>query len=102
MTTTAENQVRTLLEQTEAAHGEYQDRELGGVNDEAWAAWYAAYLVEHDLAAIAGGQPVAVADLSAELTRLDAAYRSQQPGVSWAAYYTARLTAGHDPGRAAG
>lgn len=101
MSATNENAIQALLEQTEAAHGEYQTRELGGVNDEAWASWYAAYLVEHGLTTLVGGQPVAVDLLSDQLTRLDEAYRRQQPAITWPAYCADHLT-GRDPGRPAG
>jgi hypothetical protein len=34
-----------LLREAEAAHGEYERDELGGVRDEEWAAWYAEFIV---------------------------------------------------------
>jgi len=34
-----------LLREAEKAHGKYEREELGGVRDEEWAPWYAAYIV---------------------------------------------------------
>ena len=34
-----------LLREAEAAHGEYERDELGGVRDEEWSAWYAEFIV---------------------------------------------------------
>ena len=33
-----------LLRQTAAAHGSYEQEHLGGVYDEEWPSWYAAFL----------------------------------------------------------
>ena len=34
-----------LLRAAEAAHGEYERDQLGGVRDEEWAPWYAEFIV---------------------------------------------------------
>jgi hypothetical protein len=34
-----------LLRDAEAAHGEYERDQLGGVRDEEWAVWYAEFIV---------------------------------------------------------
>jgi hypothetical protein len=34
-----------LLREAEAAHGEYERDQLGGVRDEEWPAWYAEFIV---------------------------------------------------------
>jgi hypothetical protein len=34
------------LREAEAAHGKYETEELGGVRDEEWAEWYAAFIVD--------------------------------------------------------
>lgn len=34
-----------LLRAAEAAHGKYEQNELGGVRDEEWAAWYAEFIL---------------------------------------------------------
>lgn len=35
-----------MLRDTAAAHGRYEEKELGGVYDTAWPAWYAEHLAE--------------------------------------------------------
>ena len=35
-----------LLREAEAAHGVYETEELGGVRDEEWADWYAAFIID--------------------------------------------------------
>ena len=84
--------VRTLLEEAEAAHGVYERDELEGVRDAAWPAWYARYLLDHDLGDLLPGAENAD-DLAAMLEELDAAYRAEQPADGWPEYYAARLIA---------
>ncbi len=43
METAPEKVIAALLTETKAAHGAYQTNVLGGVLDEAWRTWYAAY-----------------------------------------------------------
>ena len=45
-----------LLRAAEAAHGKYEQEELGGVRDEEWAVWYADFIVN------AHGEPAETAD----------------------------------------
>ncbi|MDR2998836.1 MAG: hypothetical protein LBU78_12055 [Microbacterium sp.] len=33
-----------LLRETASAHGEYEEEHLGGIYDEDWPSWYAAFL----------------------------------------------------------
>ncbi|MFB7891896.1 hypothetical protein ACFC1I_06835 [Microbacterium sp. NPDC056044] len=40
----AEALLRDLLARTAEAHGRFETEELGGVYDEAWPAWYAAFM----------------------------------------------------------
>ena len=49
MESTAEKAIAALLTKTETAHGVYEMNVLGGVFDEAWSTWYAAYLLDHGL-----------------------------------------------------
>lgn len=83
-----------LLERTEAAHGVYETTALDGVYDEAWAAWYAAFLIEHGIAATLGHaiEPARLAmflaDSFADLRALDPP--STEP---WAAYTAKRIVA---------
>jgi hypothetical protein len=82
--------VSARLEDAGAAHAVYEESERGGVRDEEWPAWYAAYLMEHGLAELLPG--VEDADtLAAMLTELDADYRREQPADGWPEYYAARL-----------
>jgi hypothetical protein len=46
--------VIALLREAGAAHGVYETTELGGVYDQQWAAWYAAYLLKHGLGELLG------------------------------------------------
>ena len=49
MERTAEKAIAALLTETETAHGVYETNVLGGVFDEEWPTWYAAYLLDHGL-----------------------------------------------------
>lgn len=46
--------VTALLVETSVAHGKHEEADLGGVYDQAWARWYAAYAVEHGIGALVG------------------------------------------------
>lgn len=78
--------IEHLLRAAEAAHGEYERAELGGVYDQRWADWYAQWLVDHgyntlvDVAIEAEG-------LSALLDRLFELYRASGSGESWSSYF---------------
>jgi hypothetical protein len=88
-TTTA---VRDLLQEAGAAHAVYERDELAGVRDEAWPAWYAAYLLDHGLVELLPGVEDAD-DLAAMLEELDADYRREQPADGWPEFYAARMAA---------
>ncbi len=47
-------EIANLLGEAGAAHGAYEERELNGVYDRIWPAWYAAYLVEHGIGDLLG------------------------------------------------
>jgi hypothetical protein len=80
-----------LLSETEAAHGEYEAAELGGVYDEAWPAWYAAYAVDHGIGDILG-RDVEPDDLGAFLTRAYAEFEQADPkAASWQTYVARRI-----------
>jgi hypothetical protein len=81
--------VASLLGRAGAAHGVYEERELGGVYDQQWPGWYAAYLLEHGLGELVGGAP-GVEQVAAWLSACDAAYRAERPAVGWPAYYAGR------------
>ena len=46
MTELTKEELADLLRKAEAAHGKYEQEELGGVRDEEWASWYAAFIVD--------------------------------------------------------
>jgi hypothetical protein len=87
-------QIAALLSETGAAHGEYEERALGGAYDENWPGWYADYLVQHGLGDLLGGNGATVERLGGLLKELDEAYRRARPAVGWPVYYAARLIAG--------
>ena len=89
MTTQPADAVEQLLAATEAAHGVYEADQLGGVYDQEWPRWYAAYAVEHGFGDLVG-HDVTAADLADLLTRawgelsaLDP--RPDEPWTSWIA-----------------
>lgn len=85
-----EAEVVALLGRAGAAHGEYEVRELGGVYDQQWPQWYAAYLVEHGLRELIG-VTVTVDEVSAWLSACDAAYKAERPSVGWPTFYARRV-----------
>ncbi len=85
--------VAALLREAGAAHAVYEERELGGVYDERWPEWYAAYLVEHGLGDLLG-RPISAGKLGDLLAAADAAYKQAQPDEHWTTFYARRLSAG--------
>ncbi len=84
----------TLLAETGAAHGVFEETELKGVYDQEWFRWYAAYAVAHGIDALVGHDITAdelatfLASSNADLERIDAA--SREP---WPAYTARRIAA---------
>jgi hypothetical protein len=88
METTLEKAVAALLRETEMAHVTYETDVLGGVYDEAWPAWYAAYLLDHGLADhLPGAERLDVTTLAAELARLAADYERGERSSPWQHVY---------------
>lgn len=86
--------IEALLSETEAAHGAYEAAELGGVYDQDWPAWYAAYAVDHGMGEVLG-RDVTANDLAAMLKRAYAEFEQTDPKVeSWQAYASRRIAAG--------
>ena len=85
--------IAALLKDVESAHGSYETTVLGGVRDEAWAQWYADYLLAHGLAEHLGAASPSTASLASRLSQLDVKYRQAQPNVPWTEFYAARLAA---------
>ena len=84
--------VSSLLTEAEDAHGVYENDALGGVYDEAWAAWYAGYLVEHGISDLIG-RSVPADELASVLSETFDEYRSSgaTTGASWADWTARRL-----------
>lgn len=93
-TTTPEQAVAALLREAETAHGAYETRVLGGVFDEEWAAWYAAYLLDHGLGdLLPGAENLDVDNLTAMLARLAANYERGDQTSPWPDVYARGLVA---------
>jgi|GEM_PF-2357823 len=88
MQTLDPQRVAELRGRAGAAHGVYEEGELGGVYDQQWPQWYAAYLVAHGLSDLVG-RALTAAQVAAWLADCDAAYKAACPGIGWAAYYGA-------------
>jgi hypothetical protein len=86
--------IEALLTKAEAAHGVYETTELGGVYDEAWAGWYAAYAVEHGLGDLVG-HPVTADQLERFLVSTFSEFKAldPKPTESWAAWTARRAAA---------
>ena len=94
MAATPEAAVGALLREAEAAHGEYEASVLGGVRDEGWADWYAAYLLEHGLEELLpDASGIEMRDLATLLGRYDEEYRREQPAWPWPDAYAQKLVA---------
>ena len=87
---TTEATLAALLRATNAAHGAYETRSLGGVYDQQWAAWYARYLVAHGVGAMLG-RTVTAEEVAALLAACDATYTREQPEASWPDFYARQL-----------
>jgi hypothetical protein len=94
MTSDHTQAVEALLAETEAAHGVFETTELGGVYDEAWAEWYAAYAVEHGIGDLVG-HPVTAAELERFLISSFAEFKGLNPAPTepWAAWTARRVAA---------
>jgi hypothetical protein len=94
METTGEKAVAALLRDAETAHGAYETDVLGGVYDEAWPGWYAAYLLDHGLGdLLPGAERLDVATLAAELARLAADYERGEKRSPWPDVYAQGIVA---------
>jgi hypothetical protein len=84
----------TLLAQTGAAHGRFEETELNGVYDQEWPRWYAVYAVEHGIGALVGGG-VTIDALAAFFasTNVDFERIEPKPSEPWAAYTARRIAA---------
>ena len=95
MESTVEKAVAALLRETEAAHGAYEKNVLGGVYDEAWPAWYAAYLLDHGLDDhLPHDERIDLDELTAMLARHAADYERGDKTIPWPDAYARRIVAG--------
>jgi hypothetical protein len=83
-------EIANLLDKTLAAHSLHEKRELNGVYDQDWPAWYAAYLVEHGIGDLLG-QAITRGELTGLLKQYDKDYRAQRQLDGWPDYYAAQL-----------
>ncbi len=94
METTPEQAVAALLKETKTAHVAYETDVLGGVYDESWPAWYAAYLLDHGLGDhLPGAERLDVVNLAAELARLAADYERGEQTSPWPDVYARGIVA---------
>jgi hypothetical protein len=86
--------INTLLVQAAEAHGRFEETELNGVYDQGWPRWYAAYAVDHGMAALVG-HPITADQLAQFLATSNAEFEKiePKPTESWAAYTAGRITA---------
>jgi hypothetical protein len=81
-----------ILERAEAVHAVVAERTGGADAD--WALFYAWWLLNWSDFPEALGRTPSLAELTVELTRLDARYRSGEADVAWPQAYAAWLVAG--------
>jgi hypothetical protein len=86
--------ITALLVQSERAHGVYESTELGGVYDQDWPRWYAAYAVEHGIGTLVG-HDVTTDELASFLASSYEDFRGIEPAPAepWAAYIARRIAA---------
>ena len=86
--------IEALLDEAKAAHGVYEERDLDGVYDEQWPAWYGAYAVEHGLGALLG-HDVDREAVAAFFTRGWEEFRAAdpKPNESWSRWTAGRIAA---------
>ncbi len=82
--------IATLLTQAGAAHHEYEQTQLKGKTDGAWADWYAEFLVKHGVQDIVGAQ-VTARQLSQGLIQATDSHRKEQSGLAWVEYAATKI-----------
>ena len=94
METASEKVVAALLRETQTAHAAYETNDLGGVFDQGWPAWYAAYLLDHGLSdLLPGAESLDVDNLTAMLARLAADYERGEQASPWPDVYARGIVA---------
>ena len=82
--------IATLLSQAGTAHHDYERTQLKGKTDDAWAEWYADYLVKHGVQDIIGA-PATPEQLSRALAQATESHKKEQTGLAWAEYAAAKI-----------
>ena len=87
--------IAALLTEAKTAHGAYETNALGGAFDEAWPAWYAAYLLDHGLDDhLPRAENLNLANLTAMLARLAVDYGQGDKASPWPDVYVRGIIAG--------
>lgn len=86
--------IEALLRAAGDAHHEYEERELGGVYDAEWPAWYGRWVVEHGLGGLLGHE-VDRGEVAAYFTRTwtEAEASDPKPSEPWATWVARRIAA---------
>jgi hypothetical protein len=86
--------INALLVETRVAHGQHEEADLGGVYDQEWARWYAAYAVEHGVGALVGHDVTSdeLAQFPAS-TFVEFEQTEPKPAEPWAASTARRIAA---------
>jgi hypothetical protein len=87
--------IGALLVEAEKAHAVYEADELGGVYDEEWPRWYAAYAVDHGMGELLGHH--VQADRLADFLAAGFDEFKQEdppPDEPWSAYLARRIVQG--------
>ena len=84
--------VNALLVEAMAAHGTFEETELNGVYDQEWARWYAAYALDHGLAALLAN-PITTNQLAQFLASSNSEFEQAEPKPDepWASYTAGRI-----------
>ena len=88
MAALVQNKLSELLQQTRAAHHDFEIMELGGGRDEQWPAWYAQYLLDNGMAELLSLQPNSDS-LAALLEQGSREHKAASSSEDWTSY-TAR------------
>jgi hypothetical protein len=90
MTSESESRVAALLSEAADAHHTYEQEELGGERDEAWAAWYARYALDRGLDGMVAQAP-SPERLTELLTEATEEHEREGSSEDWASFVAARI-----------
>lgn len=89
---TEQTKIAELLSQAGSAHHIYEQSELNGVYDEAWATWYADYVIQQGINEHLGNS-MTVEQLAQTLAEATEAHTQSDQSLDWAAFTAAKLNA---------